>query len=627
MDEFETSFNSIKKIILDIENDVKSFSVNGKVSNQIKTLIETDILALFIVKYKFPTTIESKFECDNVLSKEERVLEWIKAKGDVNCFNKINLDFAIANPLCLDEGIIKWRASKEIKDGEEVLNIPSRLILSVPTMLHYSQNKKLLAEIYLVARSRLKLNEEENVNEFLRNVFAVFIMIETASLSSIYRPYFDTISPSESPLFWDDDQFNKLQGYTKNHFIQKKQNILSHYLENILPIFDILFQKNSNLYSCCTVEKFSIASSLISSRAFISQHITCLVPLADMLPHANDDQVLGGSRFEYELQKGFSLIANARVKQGSVLYCSRPGLTSLETLLHDKVTFVKRPKSRISYLSDVVTYLFVPTDLEPDLNLYDAKNDLFIALQINPSTLLLDTHVDTNFQKTMKLMRIYALSVSDFVCSKKPYILESLFLNKRISLPNERVAAQLVLQSISHTLEMYPTSFEEDKGEFVSDLNDDSYPLFTALLFRLSEKKILLDLKAKMEFHLKDLNYERKSAIAERLAVNLNKNNLNYHANTNHKREAVFEMYKRDTVNEFVRPNKMILDGINNTLNEKEREIEESLEGESEEEHQGEVQDEVFFRIERSVPNLEEETSDENETSSEEISDGENNSS
>lgn len=41
-----------------------------------------------------------------------------------------------------------------------------------------------------------------------------------------------------------------------------------------------------------------------------------------MLPHAPAHQVLGGARFEYDLKKGFSLIANARIKQG-IFYFTR----------------------------------------------------------------------------------------------------------------------------------------------------------------------------------------------------------------------------------------------------------------------------------------------------------------
>lgn len=100
MNDFESSFKSIKKIIIvcslnrfffkiyfclalffsltesqEIENDIKKISVNGQVSNQIKEFIEIDILALFIVKYQFPVaredTRDNKFESTtNFLSQE-----------------------------------------------------------------------------------------------------------------------------------------------------------------------------------------------------------------------------------------------------------------------------------------------------------------------------------------------------------------------------------------------------------------------------------------------------------------------------------------------------------------------------------------------------------------------------
>eukprot|EP01127_Copromyxa_protea_P002885 TRINITY_DN12805_c0_g1_i1.p1 TRINITY_DN12805_c0_g1~~TRINITY_DN12805_c0_g1_i1.p1 ORF type:complete len:556 (-),score=99.41 TRINITY_DN12805_c0_g1_i1:34-1680(-) len=434
----------------------------------------------------------------------EEIKKWMEKVS-----NKMGWKFVAKVSTCKGEGC---RASEIIATGNKFLTIHERFVMSVPSMLKFSPHRKFYRNLYLGVKDVFPVYEVSDVQDFNLTVLALFFVHERADSNSLHAPFLSTIPRKLSnPFHFSEKDFQELQGSALDHVIRMKMKFLKIYF-NVMTVIDET-QKHAFMF-----EDFEWAVHIILSRGAFIQHTNSFV-LAPIFESMNDaseildltEQKLNSRnylRYEYGADY-FSAVSQKRFSRGEKLLAFHLK-TNLDLFcIHGIIS---------QYLkTGHETKIFIPTAQFEDSELcWSIKQELFSGLDINP--LMVKAYSGMGLPDDLiRAMRIYALTITDFISERqKLHVLSLLLSGNMISLTNEIIALTLAIKSIDYTLDSYPTSIQEDKAKWQYFIDTDNDPEFVVLSLRILEKKVLLALK---ETYTEKLQWCRVERREKRMAV------------------------------------------------------------------------------------------------------------
>ncbi|KAI5062087.1 hypothetical protein GOP47_0022626 [Adiantum capillus-veneris] len=387
------------------------------------------------------------------------------------------------------QGLGLVASGRPIAQGEEVLNVPQELWMSVAA-----------------ARSH------PDIGPFCTNLrpwvtLALFLLFEKGMPSSPWRSYIDILPHTlDSPLFWSDEELAQIEG---TQLLGSISGYHQHVYNEYTQLMEDVITPNPQLFdqSMFTREAFLWAFGILRSRTFppLTGDDLALVPLADLVNHGMVLNMEGPSWEKkssgfFPRREYLTLRAPVAVKEGEQVvmqYGKKKGNGQLAL----DYGFVEC-SPRTTAVRDCFT-----------LTLEISESDRFFGDKIDiaefnglSSTVYFDlVHEQELPDNMLPFLRLIALGGAD------AFLLEALFRNtvwEHLQLPvsreNEEAVCKAVLDGCRFALAAYPTTMDEDLN--LLSRGDLSSRLKMAVAIRLGEKKALEELQLSFETRLAELD-------------------------------------------------------------------------------------------------------------------------
>jgi len=358
-------------------------------------------------------------------------------------------------------------AKEHINPDEELINIPLRAIITQ----EYPTNDP------IIKKARRYLREID--------LLVVTVHQEIHNPNTLFKPYFDLWPESVDnfPLFFNQSQFDLLQGTSVINFIHIFIDEMNHRYENIRRVLPEL-----NNFTLTDFYKYSM---LCISRCLMlninGRKQTVFVPSYDMIntfPYTNQELHTVGTAYKdrHPGEPYVTLRARKEIKEGDEVHIYYRGdYTNTEYLIHYGFMFKE--------VSDVS--LQIRLKLEGEY--IEAKKQIFKHLPdayvLNDSVLVNMKNASSNASYWSLVNTAQILEVNDE--NELNDILDYVKNERSVAFAREdtRAAMNRLMNAINNLLSNYPTTIEEDE-----ELMLDYYPHSTThslIQIRLDEKRTL----------------------------------------------------------------------------------------------------------------------------------------
>ncbi|PRP86470.1 histone-lysine N-methyltransferase setd3-like [Planoprotostelium fungivorum] len=387
----------------------------------------------------------------NALFKEFDV--WLKK-------NSVQSDsIALVGDLNEGNGLV---ASKDIKEGEKIIEIPPHLLITLKGAKEGNHS----------------LKEFVNDNEMLKTVpalcLAIYLLYEKQALASFYAPYIRMLPKEYNlPINWEYEELKELQGLAQRETVKLIKNTIKQYAY----LHTMRLEHKTFTPATFTLEAFLWAVSTVMSRQNeipdgekASQ--LALIPFWDMANHAEgkmttffEDGVVRCSAMQ-DFQKG---------EQIRIFYGRRP---NRELLIYQG--FVIPNNS-----SDVVTLV---VNIDKSSTVFPEIKRLLGAESIE----VVVAGGEEGKEMCLPLFRLLCMSEEEV---KTIQDMEQLKEKSTQKLDDEREkkAVQMMQKLIQETLSLYPTTLKQDKDLLEKNMSQRKK---LAVQARVYDKEILHSLLA-----------------------------------------------------------------------------------------------------------------------------------
>jgi len=164
--------------------------------------------------------------------------KWLKANG--SCKKIRCVDFGSTG-----KGFV---SSLEIKQGEELLTIPRKLLITPNIVLNSKIGKR--------------LKQIENIDEEM--VITIFLMHENYNGGSAWAPFFKALSPISTPILFSDHELKELEG---TFLLEETVELKAQYQQEWEHIYDSFSQIQGAIEDIYSWENYIWARTLVNSRA------------------------------------------------------------------------------------------------------------------------------------------------------------------------------------------------------------------------------------------------------------------------------------------------------------------------------------------------------------------------
>merc|ERR1719336_2193444 len=168
------------------------------------------------------------------------------------------------------------RVTKELKQGEEVIRVPQKAMMSVDTAK---------------ASSIGTLIEKDPLLQTMPNVvLAVHLLIERNSPASIWEPYINTLPHSYTTvLYYSNDQFEQLKGSPALEDALKQYKFVARQYAYFYRLFANTLLKDYLTYNeyRWAVSTVMTRQNLVPGREETDTSVNTLIPLWDLANHDN----------------------------------------------------------------------------------------------------------------------------------------------------------------------------------------------------------------------------------------------------------------------------------------------------------------------------------------------------
>eukprot|EP01124_Arcella_intermedia_P011642 TRINITY_DN18074_c0_g1_i1.p1 TRINITY_DN18074_c0_g1~~TRINITY_DN18074_c0_g1_i1.p1 ORF type:complete len:485 (-),score=100.35 TRINITY_DN18074_c0_g1_i1:85-1539(-) len=393
------------------------------------------------------------------------------------------------------------RAKAAIHPGEPIAIIPKSLLITPQSLIDHSPEPTKLLQLHDHLKELLEIPENEipdqennsdrGAEKYQKNLvlLAALILVDAGELkNSFFSSYYKVVPKRlDQPWYWDEHDFDELQGTMLQYVLHQKKMLLYTFNEYVVPVLRGFGLMEDEV----EFESFQWIVSLLWSRSFCVRPSmeVLLVPWVDMINQSLDKEHLSISDFTYDGEH-FVLTSNVEYSVGSEVFISYGDKSNPSFLQSHGILLENNPNQHFEVLLWIPSYQF-----EPDPFLYRIKQDYFKTIQADSSSIIL--YADLIPYKLVATMRIYALTFNDLNSeAKKQRVRTCLQQNEPISDENERTAVMFILQACEHTLGLYETDLEYDKhlleGKAGRIMSSNA---FKAIYLRVAEKRVLWALK------------------------------------------------------------------------------------------------------------------------------------
>jgi len=369
------------------------------------------------------------------------------------------------------------RVNKELKEGEEVIRIPQKAMMSVDTAKSSSIGT-------LIERDPL-LQTMPNV------VLAVHLLIERNSPASIWEPYINTLPHSYTTvLYFSPSQLEELKGSPALEDALKQYKFVARQYAYFYRLF-----ANTLLKDYLTYDEYRWAVSTVMTRQNLvpgrdsSTPVNSLIPFWDM---ANHDH--GQLSTDYD-PEGVATVCLAQRdfsvgQQFTIFYGVR---ANCDLLIHNGFVF---PDNQ----TDCLTVRLGVAKTDP---LAAARLALLERIGVSSQKFYLRRTEEPLDSKLVAFLRVLQMEQSSIQEHQDMDLEEAMkLLNVESVTPLDGKVMQYMITRAALLLRAYPTTLEQDQTMLKE--SKDTIVLLSCQL-RLCEKRILVSTVAYCEQRLKQL--------------------------------------------------------------------------------------------------------------------------
>jgi len=369
------------------------------------------------------------------------------------------------------------KVNKELKEGDEVIRIPQKAMMSTDTAKSSSIGT-------LIERDPL-LQTMPNV------VLAVHLLIERNSPASIWEPYINTLPHSYTTvLYFSPSQLEELKGSPAMEDALKQYKFVARQYAYFYRLF-----ANTLLKDYLTYDEYRWAVSTVMTRQNMvpgrdtSTAINSLIPFWDMANHdhgqLSTDFDPEGSATVCLAQRDFSL-----GQQFTIFYGVR---ANCDLLIHNGFVFGDNQ-------TDCLTVRLGVAKTDP---LAAARLALLERLAISSQKFYLRRTEEPLDKKLVAFLRVLQMEQAAIQEYQELELEEaSKLLDLEVESPLDGKVMQYMITRAALLLRAYPTTIEQDQNLLKE--NKDEISQLTCQL-RLHEKRILVNTVAYCEQKLKQL--------------------------------------------------------------------------------------------------------------------------
>ena len=336
-------------------------------------------------------------------------------------------------------------ARRHISPNQVIMSIPRRCLITVE-----------MGQVTPIGQAILHADLDLDAPKHIFLMIYILWDRKVHGARSFFAPYYDILPPtlSNMPIFWTPQELKELQGSHLVPQIRDRQQAIAddyHAICQIAPSFADL----------CTLQEFEWARMCVCSRNFglqIDGHRTsALVPHADMLNHYRPRETKW--TFDEHLQ-AFTITSLQAIGQGAQVYDSYGQKCNHRFLLN------------YGFACEVNQELdgFCPNEVPLELSAVLPHATAAVSGQtFEPQRVRICVSNNENTRLLFSLLRALASGDRSSSCRD---------IRHPLSISNERMALQLLLELVHFHLAQYPTSLAQD----VADLaNERAFPKFSNL--------------------------------------------------------------------------------------------------------------------------------------------------
>jgi len=393
---------------------------------------------------------------------------WLKDLGAV--INKVEVaDFGLQG--------LGLRVTEAVKEGEEVIKIPSKAMMSVETAKASSIGS-------LIERDPL-LTSMPNV------VLAVHLLIERNSPASIWENYINVLPHSyNTVLYYTTKQMEGLKGSPALEDALKQYKFVARQYAYFYKLF-----ANTLLKDYLTYDEYRWAASTVMTRQNLvpakdgeGNMVNALIPFWDL---ANHDQ--GQVSTDYDPENGVSLCYAHRAfsagEQFTIFYGVR---ANCDLLIHNGFVF---PDNQDDCLTLRLGVAKTDALAAPRLALLEqigvVSGKFYIRRTAEP--------IDGKLMAFLRVLQMDEAQLTEWQGAEQPDTL----LDIKSSVAVDSKVMQYMITRAALLIRAYPTTLEQDQ-ELIKESKDEMDK--SNIQLRLCEKRILLNCVAYCETTLKSIN-------------------------------------------------------------------------------------------------------------------------
>jgi len=393
---------------------------------------------------------------------------WLKELGAV--INKVEVaDFGLQG--------LGLRVTEAVKEGEEVIKIPSKAMMSVETAKASSIGS-------LIERDPL-LTSMPNV------VLAVHLLIERNSPASMWENYINVLPHSyNTVLYYTTKQMEGLKGSPALEDALKQYKFVARQYAYFYKLF-----ANTLLKDYLTYDEYRWAASTVMTRQNLvpakdgeGNMVNALIPFWDL---ANHDQ--GQVSTDYDPENGVSLCYAHRAfsagEQFTIFYGVR---ANCDLLIHNGFVF---PDNQDDCLTLRLGVAKTDALAAPRLALLEqigvVSGKFYIRRTAEP--------IDGKLMAFLRVLQMDEAQLTEWQGAEQPDTL----LDIKSSVDVDSKVMQYMITRAALLIRAYPTTLEQDQ-ELIKESKDEMDK--SNIQLRLCEKRILLNCVAYCETTLKSIN-------------------------------------------------------------------------------------------------------------------------
>merc|ERR1719150_1936248 len=356
------------------------------------------------------------------------------------------------------------RVTKDIKQGEEVIRVPQKAMMSVDTAK---------------ASSIGTLIEKDPLLQTMPNVvLAVHLLIERNSPASIWEPYINTLPHSYTTvLYYDQNKFEELRGSPALEDGLKQYKFVARQYAYFYRLFS-----NTLLKDYLTYEEYRWAVSTVMTRQNLVPGretegvVNTLIPFWDLANHDN-----GELSTDYDPDSPATVcLAHRDFTEGEQLTIFYGVRANCDLLIHNGFVF---PDNQTDCLT--VRLGVAKTD-----SLYAERTKLLTDLGINNQKYLIrrtEEPLDSKLVGFLRILQMDQTALDEY--QKMETDAKGNIMDIKVSTPFDVKMLQYMITRCALLLRSYKTTLEEDQALLKQATDPIS---LNNVQLRLCEKRILV---------------------------------------------------------------------------------------------------------------------------------------